>query len=349
MQVLRRALLSLVIACSTLAQTPSGLGELQSLREDAQAAASRGEWAEAASLFGSALSADHNAVWAYQGLGDVYRANGAWDKAMAQYDAAAALAPQDDLLRQLASLSRQALEESRAGFVTAATLQAVAAVPWTWSRTPDAGSRSLGTATAQRIPLQVAFPRDQFALHSLPASAQRQLEEVAKLIAANWTGDFKIEMEGHTCRCGSAEANLALGRKRAEAIRDFLLEKRVTLPENITTISFGSARPVDSPGASSLPPAVCERDEIHSRNRRVVIVVYGEAKPHHNRPLLEVSFLARHTGRPTFELLSDGARLRTGEITVCGYSLEQQSLPTFSIGDRAGSGRCFSRRKTVNG
>jgi outer membrane protein OmpA-like peptidoglycan-associated protein len=318
-----RALLSLVIACSALARTQARQGELQSLREDAEAAASRGEWAEAASLFGSAISADQNAVWAYQGLGDVYRANGAWDKAVAEYNAAAGLDPQNDLLRQLASFSRQALEESRSGFVTAATLRGAAAIPWAWSKTADAGSRAISAATAQRLPLQVAFPRDQFALPSLPASAVRQLEEVAALISANWTGDFKIEIEGHTCRCGTASANLELGRKRAEAIRDFLIKKGVT--ENITTISFGSARPVDSPGAPSLPAAVCERDEIHSRNRRVVIVVYGEAKPLiTSRSLLEVSFLARHSGGRTFELLSDGAQLHAGD----NYRLRLQPRTT---------------------
>ena len=121
-------------------------------------------------------------------------------------------------------------------------------------------------------------------------------------------------MEGHTCRCGSDQANLEVGRKRAEAIREFLISKRVIPADKITAISFGSSRPVESAGAASLPASVCDRDEIHSRNRRVVVVVYGQANlVTKNTPRLDVSFLSRRAGTRGYELLSDGGHLRGGD------------------------------------
>ncbi len=125
---------------------------------------------------------------------------------------------------------------------------------------------------------------------------------------------LKIEVEGHTCRCGSDAANRELGRKRAEAIRGFLITSRAAGPDDITAISYGSSRPVESAGAPSLPAAVCDRDEIHSQNRRVVIVIYTQANVlTKTPPPLSVSFLSRRAGTSGYERLSDGGQLRTGD------------------------------------
>jgi len=170
---------------------------------------------------------------------------------------------------------------------------------------------AVSTTAEQSIPVQVAFPRNNY---TLDRKAIRQLEEVAASIASAPERPASIVVEGHTCACGSAAANIELGRRRAEAVRDFLIARGVAPAVNITTISYGSSRPVESAGAPNLLAAVCERDAIHSENRRVVILLYGAvANSSSPPPPLDVSFLSRRPWAASFESLSDGGVVRTDD------------------------------------
>ena len=74
-----------------------------------------------------------------------------------------------------------------------------------------------------------------------------------------------IEIEGHADNRGTTEYNLALGARRAQAVKDYL----VTLgnaPERLSTVSYGEELPVC--GASS--------EECWSKNRRAHFVVRGQ-------------------------------------------------------------------------
>ncbi|MEE8436255.1 MAG: peptidoglycan-associated lipoprotein Pal [bacterium] len=51
-------------------------------------------------------------------------------------------------------------------------------------------------------------------------------------------------IEGHADERGTNEYNLALGQRRAEAIRDALIESGVP-PSQLQTITFGEERPSD--------------------------------------------------------------------------------------------------------
>ncbi len=39
---------------------------------------------------------------------------------------------------------------------------------------------------------------------------------------------LRVEIEGHTCNIGTAEYNLALGDRRANAVKDYLVSRGVT-------------------------------------------------------------------------------------------------------------------------
>ncbi len=51
-----------------------------------------------------------------------------------------------------------------------------------------------------------------------------------------------MEIEGHTCNIGTAEYNLALGDRRANAVRDYLVSRGVTA-DRLRTVSYGEERP----------------------------------------------------------------------------------------------------------
>ena len=78
-----------------------------------------------------------------------------------------------------------------------------------------------------------------------------------------------VEIEGHTDSTGSAEYNLALGQKRAEAVRQYLHERHQFPLHLIETMSFGETKPVSDNSS---------RDG-RAQNRRVVIRVLDPIAP----------------------------------------------------------------------
>jgi peptidoglycan-associated lipoprotein len=91
----------------------------------------------------------------------------------------------------------------------------------------------------QRIPeLQtVYFAYDSF---SLTGESKGALEANANWLKAN--SGRRVQIEGHTDERGTTEYNLALGDRRAGAVRDYLVSKGVSASQ-LTTISYGEERP----------------------------------------------------------------------------------------------------------
>ena len=63
-----------------------------------------------------------------------------------------------------------------------------------------------------------------FDRYTLRPEATRILDEAVKAMQADNT--LRLTIEGHTCNIGTAEYNLALGERRANAVRDYLVEPR---------------------------------------------------------------------------------------------------------------------------
>ncbi len=104
---------------------------------------------------------------------------------------------------------------------------------------------------------RVFFSTDSF---QLSAESRAVLEKQAKWLKQNLGTTFSVE--GHADERGTREYNLALGERRASAVRDYLVALGVN-PNRIQTISYGKERPVD-------PRSVAEA---WSKNRRGVSVV----------------------------------------------------------------------------
>jgi peptidoglycan-associated lipoprotein len=96
----------------------------------------------------------------------------------------------------------------------------------------------------------------------LGADAQSILQRKAGILRANPT--LRLRIEGHADERGSTEYNLALGQRRAEAVRAYFGEYGIDT-ERFSTISYGKERPlVEGTG-----------EEAWSRNRRAEFVIAG--------------------------------------------------------------------------
>lgn len=76
--------------------------------------------------------------------------------------------------------------------------------------------------------------------------------------------DVQVQMEGHCDERGTVEYNLALGQRRADSSKDYLVSLGMKA-EQISTISFGEERPAD-PGHD---------EAAWAKNRRAHIVIQG--------------------------------------------------------------------------
>jgi peptidoglycan-associated lipoprotein len=85
---------------------------------------------------------------------------------------------------------------------------------------------------------------------------------------AQWLNNYQqysqFTVEGHADERGTREYNIALGARRAQAMRDYLMARGVSAGR-MHTISYGKERPV----------AVCNDISCWSQNRRAVTVLHA--------------------------------------------------------------------------
>lgn len=102
----------------------------------------------------------------------------------------------------------------------------------------------------------VYFDTDRFNIDSQDAAA---LQSQAQYFAQY--PDVTFTIEGHADERGTREYNLALGERRANAAKNYLVSLGVS-PDRITTVSYGKERPV----------ALASTPEAWARNRRAASV-----------------------------------------------------------------------------
>ncbi len=102
---------------------------------------------------------------------------------------------------------------------------------------------------------RVFFKTDSSRLNS---AARSTLRKQAKWLKTNNT---RLMIEGHADERGTRDYNLALGARRANAVRDYIVSLGVS-PSRLKTISYGKERPV----------ALCAEESCWSKNRRSVSV-----------------------------------------------------------------------------
>lgn len=83
----------------------------------------------------------------------------------------------------------------------------------------------------------VFFPYDSSTLNS---AAQRALDASAEWLRQN--SQFRLRIEGHCDERGTEQYNLALGDRRANAVREYLMIVGISA-DRLRTISYGEERP----------------------------------------------------------------------------------------------------------
>jgi len=104
----------------------------------------------------------------------------------------------------------------------------------------------------------------EFDRYDLTEEAKRSLDELAQALKANRA--FNVLIEGHADERGTAEYNLALGERRAQAAKDYLVSLGVDAGR-IDTTSYGEQRPLD-PGRDELAWALNRRANFVVRVRQ---------------------------------------------------------------------------------
>ena len=104
---------------------------------------------------------------------------------------------------------------------------------------------------------RVLFPVDQ---STLTPDAQAILAAQAAWLAEN--PGYTAVIEGHADEQGTREYNLALGARRANSARDYLVSRGIPASA-LKTVTFGKERPI----------AICSEEACYSQNRRAVTVL----------------------------------------------------------------------------
>jgi peptidoglycan-associated lipoprotein len=145
-----------------------------------------------------------------------------------------------------------------------ATLIAALAVSACANKPGDNSLASAGAATpgseqdfVVNVGDRVFFESDS---SELTQQARATLEKQAQWLRQY--GNYAFTIEGHADERGTREYNIALGARRAQAVRDYLAARGIQ-PSRMRTVSYGKERPV----------AVCNDISCWSQNRRAVTVL----------------------------------------------------------------------------
>ena len=131
---------------------------------------------------------------------------------------------------------------------------------------PTDGKTASDSVTIQVVAAPVVAPivfedvHFDFDRYSLRPEAVRTLDEAVAVLQRN--PDVRVEVEGHTCNIGTAEYNMALGERRANSVKDYLISRGIAA-SRFSTVSYGEERPKYDNA----------REETRRLNRRAALVV----------------------------------------------------------------------------
>lgn len=109
----------------------------------------------------------------------------------------------------------------------------------------------------QAVGDRVLFEVDQ---SSLTPTATAILDGQAQWLLSN--PEYNAVIEGHADEQGTREYNLALGARRANAVKEYLVGRGVPA-SRLKVVSYGKERPIE----------ICSEESCYAKNRRAVTVI----------------------------------------------------------------------------
>jgi outer membrane protein OmpA-like peptidoglycan-associated protein len=119
-------------------------------------------------------------------------------------------------------------------------------------------------AVTMKLEGDVLFDFDQA---EIKPEAEQTLDKVGSVISQFPEG--KVLIEGHTDSKGSPDVNLGLSKRRAEAVKDWLVRKKDVTESIITTRGAGETKPI----TQNTNPDGSDNPQGRQQNRRVEITV----------------------------------------------------------------------------
>jgi outer membrane protein OmpA-like peptidoglycan-associated protein len=133
------------------------------------------------------------------------------------------------------------------------------------ARARKAQPAAAAASTAAAGKPSIAFNTIQFALNSaqLTPGSIATLHNLGNALNRELADQKKFRIEGHTDASGGLQYNMALSQRRADAVRDYLVQDTHVDPARLETVGKGPTEPVDP----AHPYAAV--------NRRVVVINLG--------------------------------------------------------------------------
>ncbi len=152
--------------------------------------------------------------------------------------------------------------------VAALGLAACSDTSWDDSRFGGGAGAGAGAAGSASDPSSPAFFQQAIGDRVLFAVDQSSLSPEAEATLRGQAGwlmtntDYNVTIQGHADEQGTREYNLALGARRANAAREFLMSQGVA-GNRIQVVSYGKERPIE----------ICSDESCYAKNRRAVTVL----------------------------------------------------------------------------
>ena len=107
-------------------------------------------------------------------------------------------------------------------------------------------------------------------LFEVDNSGLTALAKATLISQADWlllNSEYQVLIEGHADEQGTRDYNLALGARRAQMVKEYLISRGVD-PNKISIVTYGKERPVEN----------CSAEVCWSQNRRAVTIVNALSK-----------------------------------------------------------------------
>jgi|GEM_PF-1075277 len=310
--------------CPTYAPAFNNLGDVYEKQK---------RYEEAIAQYKKAMELRPDSPYPYFGLGDVYYKTGRYKEAKYWYEKGLSCEnrykPADDkereALKKEFALTREYMKSIenvlKDGIIKADTIRAIL----TPATTRGAGEIVSITFGEELIPFD-------FDKYNIREDAKPQLNEIGKFLEDLFSGEKSIAVEpntfyvfeiaGHTDIRGTDEYNLELSKKRAMAVKEYLVRKFNIPEERLVPKGYGERSPLCTEGASEKEETPCNalnrRVEIIRKTGEVItvegrtsIVTRGRGGIIEQKIILDTGFFYQKGGETLVNALKEGSILHS--------------------------------------